>query len=147
MRTERTTVEYDHGDVLKYVNGYLHCGNGPAVKTKDGYELWFCHGRLHRSDGPAYLGPGGIKEYWLGGEQVSKESFIEMQASWIKDLQRQLQMISDDKGAITNALFAEIRKSDRRQRRAFAVRARSLFWHKIASGMGEMNVALQKKET
>jgi hypothetical protein len=156
MRTERnstsfagvkttTTIEYDDGDTLHYVNGLLHRSNGPAVKTKDGYELWFCHGRLHRNNGPAYIGPEGMKEYWLGGEKVSKCQFIEMQAEWIKDLHRRLMQYSDDKTRLTGSLFTEIKRGRRYRDRAFAVRKRSLFWHKIASDMGEINVKMMKQ--
>jgi hypothetical protein len=147
MKTERTTVEYDNGDTLHYVNGLLHSRSQPAVKTSEGYEIWFCNGRLHRSDGPAYIGPGGIKEYWLGGERISESAYIEMLASWIKDFHRQFDLISEAKSQITNALFEEISKTERYRQRAFAIRKRSLFWHKIAGGMGEMNAKMMKRQT
>jgi hypothetical protein len=51
----------------------LHRDDGPALILPNGSQFWFCHGILHREDGPAREFDNGDEDYWLDGEQVTKE--------------------------------------------------------------------------
>ena len=56
-----------------YLNGKLHCEDGPAVEWPDGEKQWYLNGKLHREDGPAIEYPNGEKQWYLNGKEVSWE--------------------------------------------------------------------------
>ena len=59
-----------------YLNGKLHCEDGPAVEWSDGEKWWYLNGKLHCEDGPAVEWPNGEKHWFLNGEEVTwKEVF------------------------------------------------------------------------
>lgn len=57
------TVLYEHRNAL----GQLHCVDGPAIETREGYKAYYRDGKRHRDDGPAIEWPDGYKEYYQNG--------------------------------------------------------------------------------
>jgi hypothetical protein len=47
-----------------FVDGLLHCEDGPAVIIDPFIKKWYKHGMRHREDGPA-IECGSYKEWWL----------------------------------------------------------------------------------
>lgn len=83
-------VEQNGISIIRYVNGKLHCDDGPAIETwefkewwkndlrhrVDGpaikwrrgiYNMWFLNGLLHRLDGPAVELDDNYCEWWAYG--------------------------------------------------------------------------------
>jgi len=59
-----------------YLNGKLHCEDGPAVEWPDGEKQWYLNGKLHREDGPAVERSNGTKRWFLNNKEVTwKEVF------------------------------------------------------------------------
>ena len=54
----------------RYVDGKLHCADGPAIEYDDGTKMWYHYGRLHRADGPAIEWATGEHWYYTYGELV-----------------------------------------------------------------------------
>lgn len=46
----------DYGYEGKFVDGKLHCENGPARTWLNGTKEWYENGDMHRLDGPAMIG-------------------------------------------------------------------------------------------
>ena len=64
-----TTVTQDErGTKRRFLDGKLHCADGPAVEYTDGTKVWCLHGKLHRTDGPAIEYTDGIKKWYRDGE-------------------------------------------------------------------------------
>lgn len=61
--------------------GRLHCDDGPAVQYCDGTKAWLVHGDRHRVHGPAVEWADGTVEYWLDGEQVTRDQHATRTAS------------------------------------------------------------------
>ncbi len=58
-----------HGIVMKFLNGELHCSNGPAyVDYLTGDKKWYRHGQLHRINGPAVIYSDRSFEWYDHGE-------------------------------------------------------------------------------
>ena len=55
------------GDKYWFMNGKLHCEDGPAVERANGTKEWFLNALRHREDGPAVECGTGTKEWWLNG--------------------------------------------------------------------------------
>jgi antitoxin component YwqK of YwqJK toxin-antitoxin module len=51
-----------------YLNGKLHCEDGPAIEYADGTKSWHLNGKLHREDGPAIEWADGSKSWYLNGK-------------------------------------------------------------------------------
>ena len=51
-----------------FVDGLLHCEDGPAVIIDPFIKKWYKHGMRHREDGPA-IECGSYKEWWLFGSR------------------------------------------------------------------------------
>ena len=47
-----------------FVDGLLHCEDGPVVIIDPFIKKWYKHGMRHREDGPA-IECGSYKEWWL----------------------------------------------------------------------------------
>jgi hypothetical protein len=46
------------------------------MKIEGGGKVWRnSTGNLHRLDGPAYEGADGVREWWVNGEQLTKDQF------------------------------------------------------------------------
>ncbi len=56
-------------------NGLKHKVDGPAVKFRNGDELYFKNGLLHNDNGPAIKYKDGHKEYFLMNKKYSKDSY------------------------------------------------------------------------
>ena len=54
-----------------------HRLDGPAYIDANGYKEWLQDDRLHRLDGPAVVDSDGSEEYWIEGERLTKEEFME----------------------------------------------------------------------
>ena len=75
MSQPKMRVDSD-GSKRWYLNGKLHCEDGPAVEWPDGEKQWYLNGKLHREDGPAVEYPNGTKYWYLNNEEVTwKEVF------------------------------------------------------------------------
>jgi len=72
MSQPKMRVDSD-GSKRWYLNGKLHCEDGPAVEWPDGEKQWYLNGKLHREDGPAIEYPNGEKQWYLNGKEVSWE--------------------------------------------------------------------------
>lgn len=48
-------VDKDIGYIGRFVDGKLHCDDGPARTWGSGAEEWYINGAMHRVDGPALL--------------------------------------------------------------------------------------------
>jgi hypothetical protein len=77
---ESKLVRTPDGTKRWYLGMLLHRTDGPAFEGIDGTKMWMQHGRLHREDGPAMIHPDGKEEYYIAGEHLEKQAFIEMQA-------------------------------------------------------------------
>jgi hypothetical protein len=77
---ESKLVRTPDGTKRWYVGSQLHRTDGPAFEGIDGTKMWMQHGRLHREDGPAMIHPDGKEEFYIAGEHLEKQAFIEMQA-------------------------------------------------------------------
>ncbi|MEZ0260663.1 MAG: hypothetical protein ACAH80_06605 [Alphaproteobacteria bacterium] len=58
------------GTYERFLEGELHCDDGPAITKPDGTKMWFRKGKLHREGAPAIEGPDGRADYWENGEPV-----------------------------------------------------------------------------
>jgi hypothetical protein len=67
--------EYKDGTIEYYLNGILHCENGPAIIKSSGCMLWYRHGVLHRTNGPAIEPHEGVARYFLTGIEYSSDEF------------------------------------------------------------------------
>jgi hypothetical protein len=56
-----------------YLNGQLHCSNGPAIEYVNGIKEWWVHGERHRLDGPAIEDCNGTNEWWIVGNRDRKD--------------------------------------------------------------------------
>lgn len=68
-------VEYSGNPTYKYLNGRLHCENGPAVIFPN-EKCWYLHGERHNEHGPAVVKKGYQCWYLIGyprGISVSSE--------------------------------------------------------------------------
>jgi len=63
------------GHQVWYLNGKLHCSNGPAIIYADGSTQYYIDGQLHREDGPAIEWASGIKRWFLQDVEYSEEDF------------------------------------------------------------------------
>ena len=67
-----------HGQSICYrKNDKLHCLDGPALISDDGYRSWAINGIHHRDDGPAVILADGTKFYWLNGKIMSREDWFD----------------------------------------------------------------------
>lgn len=74
-------MRYPNGDEDWYKNGELHRDNNEPAKFyprvgKNHMEFWV-HGKLHNTDGPAIYYSNGHKQWFVNGEEMTKEEFIE----------------------------------------------------------------------
>ena len=53
-----------------------HRDGGPAVEIADCGKFWYQNGKFHRTDGPAIIWNDGVKEWWLGGRQLTESEFL-----------------------------------------------------------------------
>ena len=51
-----------------YVNGVIHCEDGPAIEYSDGDLQWVFNGKTHRIGGPAYIGKNGTQFWSVNGK-------------------------------------------------------------------------------
>lgn len=58
------TLFNEKGEVAHYLNGELHCTNGPAKIYWDGSKDWYIHGKCHREGGPAVEYANGDEEWY-----------------------------------------------------------------------------------
>ena len=71
----------DGYEKLHYVNGVIHCDDGPAAINVDGlYEGWRFNGKHHRKDGPARIWRATHKlkermEWWYDGTLIGSSDF------------------------------------------------------------------------
>jgi hypothetical protein len=64
------TVEYANGSLRRWLNGQLHCTNGPAAEYINGRREWWVHGTIHRIDGPAVEYRSNYEcEWWVDGQR------------------------------------------------------------------------------
>ena len=56
---------YPEGTKEWYLNGELHCEDGPAYEHPDGTKQWWLNGKRHREDGPAFEESDGTKQWFL----------------------------------------------------------------------------------
>ena len=72
---EYEVLAYEYGSKYwRNSKGQLHReGDKPAYIHRNGYKEYRINGKLHRESGPAVITPTGRVEYWLNGEQVTKE--------------------------------------------------------------------------
>ena len=81
-------LENKHRIKIWYLHGQRHRENGPAVEYDDGSTIWYHHGQLHREDGPAVEYANGEKYWHYHGKQIhcdSQEEFarlIKLRALW-----------------------------------------------------------------
>jgi len=68
MTTTYTVKVSDKGTKSWYLDGKLHCTDGPAIEGAYGTKEWYLDGKLHRIDGPAIEGAYGTKEWYLDGK-------------------------------------------------------------------------------
>jgi hypothetical protein len=69
-------VEYAEGDRFWWVNGQLHRSDGPAAERADGTRVWYVNDLLHRSDGPAIERADGTRRWYLNGQQLTFSEWI-----------------------------------------------------------------------
>ena len=55
----------------RYVNGKLHCEDGPAAQIHDGSLEWYFNNELHRIGGPAIENSDGRMWYYVYGEPIT----------------------------------------------------------------------------
>ena len=69
--------ENKHGNILYYKKNtsIVHNPYGPAFVTKTGVKRYYIENKLHRLDGFAIIYCNGEGEYWINGEELSKEEF------------------------------------------------------------------------
>ena len=63
------------GHVFLFLNGKLHCEDGPAIQWSDGCKEWWINGKRHREDGPALIYCFDCMEWWLFGKKITKKEF------------------------------------------------------------------------
>jgi len=69
-------VEWPNGEKHWYLNGKLHREDGPAIECANGRKCWYLNGKKHREDGPAVEYAGGTKRWFFNDEEVTwKEVF------------------------------------------------------------------------
>ena len=66
---------YANGDKRWYLDGKLHCEDGPAIVYAKGHKEYRMNGKLHREDGPAIESATGIKEWYLDGINMTEQEF------------------------------------------------------------------------
>lgn len=67
----KSRVEIDEeGAKYRYLNGKLHCEDGPAVEWTNGGKFWYVDGMPHREDGPAKLWPDGDASWYRYGKYL-----------------------------------------------------------------------------
>jgi hypothetical protein len=55
---------------------YHSCDNNPAIQAPDGFKEWRVRNLIHREDGPATIWGDNSVEYWLNGDEESRQIFI-----------------------------------------------------------------------
>ena len=65
MTTTYTVKVSDKGTKSWYLDGKLHCTDGPAIEGAYGTKEWYLDGKLHRVDGPAIECADGTKLWYL----------------------------------------------------------------------------------
>ena len=69
-------VEWLDGEKWWYLNGDRHREDGPAIECANGRKCWYLNGKKHREDGPAVELPDGTKYWYLNRKEVTwKEVF------------------------------------------------------------------------
>lgn len=74
-RDSGPAVEWADGTKVWYQHGKRHRVDGPALEFNDGTKFWMHNDVLHRTTGPAIEWSNNLKEYFLGGKWLSKQSF------------------------------------------------------------------------
>jgi hypothetical protein len=101
MKMKEYTVKVSNtGDKYWFMNGKLHCEDGPAIKRANGTKEWFLNALRHREDGPAVEFENGIKEWYLDGKELSEEEFNNRN----KPLELTLEQIAEKFGVSVNKL-------------------------------------------
>ena len=59
-----------------YQKGVAHREDGPAIDWKKGEKYWYQKGKLHREDGPAIEKVNGNKSWYIKGEKLSEQEFL-----------------------------------------------------------------------
>jgi len=62
-------IVFKDGHRVNYLNGQIHCEDGPAIVWPDGHQEWWVHDERHCEDGPAILRPNGDREWWVNGQK------------------------------------------------------------------------------
>jgi hypothetical protein len=68
-------IEYANGDKSWYLKGKPHREDGPAVECADGTKNWYLNGKRHREDGPAVEYANGSKHWCLNGKELTEKEF------------------------------------------------------------------------
>jgi hypothetical protein len=76
---EYTVKVYPDGSKYWYLNGKLHCEDGPAIYRADGSKSWWLNGKLHREDGPAVECADCSKHWCLNDKKVTEEEVLALQ--------------------------------------------------------------------
>lgn len=66
-----------YGVKTYYKNDKLHRDDGPAIEYDKKYKMWFRNGLLHREDGAAIEYHDGRKEYFLYGQNLTEQQFLD----------------------------------------------------------------------
>lgn len=53
-------------------HGLLHSEDGPALSTKEGYQVWYVHGKCHNLTGPARVYENHDKEWWIDDQFIGR---------------------------------------------------------------------------
>ena len=75
--------EHDTYEILKYrteVDEYgirSYYDKSGQLRRLDGalHNAWFYNNQRHRTDGPAIIWTNGVKEWWIGGKQLTEDEF------------------------------------------------------------------------
>lgn len=94
-----TGIKNLNGCICHFKRGLFHRIGGPAVEhAGDDYRAWFVDGRRHRLEGPA-IEDGDDSEWWIAGEQFSKEQFEQLSKVFIQQ-QSKLNCLSCEKNKV-----------------------------------------------
>ena len=66
----------DRESICWFLNGQIHCEDGPAIIWKTGTKEWFQRNYIHRLDGPAIEWSDGNKWWYINNERYSQEEFL-----------------------------------------------------------------------
>lgn len=67
---------YDYGVQYWFKDGKIHREDGPAIVSAN-VQHWCKDGKMHREDGPASVFSNGRHFFYINGEEMTEQEFLE----------------------------------------------------------------------